>query len=134
MAGFELKEGKYVNSLVSDDDLWVALSNIFSAHSKNDSSYKYGFLKSIIENLYNADENLILSFDQLFSKFAEIYWNLILKYEIRQKAITNDNRQTYLERILFETAKKFNISEGVPFESLPENIIAEVSRRKKLNK
>lgn len=132
MAGFELKEGKYVNSLVSDDDLWAALSNIFSAHSKNDSSYKYGFLKSIIENLYNADEDLILSFDQLFSKFAEIYWNLILKYEIRQKAITNDNRQTYLERILFETAKKFNISEGVPFESLPENIIAEVSHKIKM--
>lgn len=132
MAGFDLKEGKYVNSLATDDDLWAALSNVFTTHSKNDSSYKYGFLKSIIDNLYNADENLMLSFDQLFLKFAEIYWNLILKYGIRQKGSTNDNRQTYLEQILYEMAKKYNISEGVPFESLPDNITTEVLHKIKM--
>ncbi|SEV99736.1 HNH endonuclease signature motif containing protein [[Clostridium] fimetarium] len=132
MAGFELKEGKYVNRLASDDDLWAALSSVFSSCSKNDSSYKYGFLKSIIDNIYNVDEELILSFDQLFSKFAEIYWNLILKYEIKQKSITNDNRQTHLEQILHETARKYKIYEGVPFESLPKKIIAEVSHKVKM--
>lgn len=132
MAGFELKEGKYVNRLASDDDLWAALSSVFSSRSKNDSSYKYGLLKSIIDNIYNADEDLILSFDQLFSKFAEIYWNLILKYEIRQKSVTNDNRKTHLEQILHETARKYKISEGVPFESLPGKIIAEVSHKVKM--
>lgn len=81
MAGFELKEGFYEERKVTEDELWSAFSCVFSSRSRNDSSYKFGFLKAIIDNLYNVDENLKLTFDQLFSKFAEIYWNLILKYD-----------------------------------------------------
>ena len=132
IAGFELKEGIYEKEFVSDDDLWAAIGSVFTSHSKKDSSYKYGFLKSIIDNIYNTDEELRLSFEQLFTKFAEIYWNLILKYEIRQKAATNDKKQTSLERILHEVANKYNILRNVPFESLPRHIIAEVSHKVKI--
>lgn len=45
----------------------------FFSKSRNDSSYKYGFLKAIIDNLYNVDKDLKLTFDELFSKFGEIY-------------------------------------------------------------
>ena len=100
MAGFDLKEGMYEARNVSDDELWSAFACVFSSKSRNDSSYKFGFLKAIIDNLYNVDANLKLSFDQLFNKFGEIYWNLILKYGLRQKAVTNDNRETYLEQVL----------------------------------
>lgn len=79
MAGYDLKSGSYDERPVSDDELWAAFACVFSAKSKNDTSYKFGFLKSIIDNLYNVDAELKLSFDQLFSKFGEIYWNLILK-------------------------------------------------------
>ncbi len=88
MAGFDLKEGMYEARNVSDDELWSAFAGVFSSKSRNDSSYKFGFLKAIIDNLYNVDANLKLSFDQLFNKFGEIYWNLILKYGLRQKAVT----------------------------------------------
>ena len=87
MAGFDLKEGAYEVRNASDDELWSAFACVFSSKSRNDSSYKYGFLKAIIDNLYNVDTDLRLSFDQLFSKFSEIYWNLILKHGLRQKAV-----------------------------------------------
>ena len=44
------------------------------------------FSNAIIDNLYNVDANLKLSFDQLFNKFGEIYWNLILKYGIEAES------------------------------------------------
>ena len=59
------------------------VKGFFSNQSKNSSSYKFGFLKSILDNLYNVDSELVLTFDQLFGKFTEIYWNLILKYHIK---------------------------------------------------
>lgn len=79
MAGFDLKEGQYEERNASDDELWSAFACVFSSKSRNDSSYKFGFLKTIIDNLYNVDSDLKLTFDQLFTKFGEIYWNLILK-------------------------------------------------------
>lgn len=132
MAGFDLKEGKYEERNVSDDEMWSAFACVFSSKSRNDSSYKYGFLKSIIDNLYNVDENLQLTFDQLFSKFGEIYWNLILKHGIRQKAPTADNRITYLEQILNSAAEKYKIDEPIPYESLTSEMMLDISHQVKM--
>ena len=54
MAGYDLAEGYYENRTLSDDEMWSAFSNLFSSHSKNSSSYKFGFLKAIMDNLYNV--------------------------------------------------------------------------------
>lgn len=132
MAGYDLKEGQYDSRKVSDDELWAAFSCVFSSKSRNDSSYKYGFLKAIIDNLYNTDENLTLSFDQLFSKFGEIYWNLILKHGLRQKARTNDNRETYLEQVLHSAVEKYHIDESIPYESLSPEMMLDISHQVKV--
>ena len=132
MAGFDLKEGEYEARNASDDELWSAFACVFSSKSKNNSSYKYGFLKSIIDNLYNVDEDLKLSFDQLFSKFGEIYWNLILKHGLRQKAITKDNRETYLEQVLHSAVDKYQILEPIPYESLTPDMMLDVSHQVKM--
>ncbi len=66
MAGFDLNEGRYEERNVSEDELWSAFACVFSSKSRNDSSYKFGFLKAIIDNLYNVDENLKLNFNQIF--------------------------------------------------------------------
>ena len=84
--GYDLPYGTYVNRQLSDDEMWSAFSFLFSGKSRNDTSYKFGFLKSILDNLYNVDKDLKLTFDQLFSKFTEIYWNLVLKHHILQKS------------------------------------------------
>lgn len=132
MEGFNLKEGQYEERNVSDDDMWSAFACVFSSKSRNDSSYKFGFLKSIIDNLYNVDVDLKLTFNQLFSKFGEIYWNLILKHGLKQKAATNDNRETYLEQILHAATKKYKIQEPIPYESLTPEMMLEISHQVKV--
>lgn len=126
-AGYNLSEGTFKNCNTSEDELWASLSCLFSTKSIKDSSYKYGFLKAIIDNLYNVDDTLSLSFNQVFSKFAEIYWNLILKYDVRQKAKTKDNRETYLEQIINNARIKYNITEPIPYESLTPKMMLDIN-------
>lgn len=132
MAGFNLKEGNYIEREVSEDEFWSAFSCVFSSRSHNDTSYKFGFLKAIIDNLYNVDANLKLTFDQLFSKFAEIYWNLILKYNLRQKALTNDSRKSFIEQILLGARDKYGIVEVIPYESLSNEMMLDISHQVKM--
>lgn len=130
-SGHSLKSGDYVTGNLSDDEMWSAFAYLFSPKSQNDTSYKFGFLKAILDNLYNADENLVLSFDQLFTKFAEIYWNLVLKHHILQKAPTRNNKISAIERILSEAKEKYFIEDGVPFESLTSEMILDISKKVK---
>ena len=62
MPGYNLKSGAVAPILPSEDDLWAALSVVFSTKSVNDTSYKFGFLKSLLDNLYNVDGDLRLGF------------------------------------------------------------------------
>ena len=120
-AGHLLSEGQYINRNVSEDELWSVFSRLFSAQSKNSTSYKFAFLKSLLDNLYNVDSNLQLTFDVIFAKFAESYWNLVLKYGIRQQSINRDGRISAIEGILREAATRFHIADGVPFEQLNDD-------------
>lgn len=115
MAGFDLRAGEYRQGKVSDDELWSALCGTFSSRARHDTSYKYAFMKAILDNLYNIDDAYALTFDQLFSKFAEIYWNLILKYNIKQKS---GSKTSYIEQILKDAKLKYQLTEDVPFEAL----------------
>ena len=131
-AGYVLSEGQYKTGYYTDDELWTAFSRVFSSQSKNSSSYKFGFLKSILDNLYNVDADLKLTFDQLFSKFAEIYWNLILKYHIKQMAYFKNGRSTYLEQILQNAAEKYQIKEPIPYESLSPSMMVNIEHQVKI--
>lgn len=131
MAGYDLTEGRYENRTLSDDEMWSAFSNLFSSHSKNSSSYKFGFLKAIMDNLYNVDENLTLTFDQLFGTFTEVYWNLVLKHGIRQQPVSERSNGTYLEQTLNLTAVKYTITPEIPFESISDEAKIEVCKRVK---
>ena len=131
MAGYDLTEGRYENRILSDDEMWSAFSNLFSSHSKNSSSYKFGFLKSIMDNLYNVDQNLTLTFDQLFGTFTEVYWNLVLKHGIRQQPVSARTNGTYLEQALNTTAEQCAITANIPFESISDEAKFEVCRKVK---
>lgn len=130
-AGAGLPRGEYRTGHFSEDEMWSAFAYLFSPKAKHSASYKYGFLKSILDNLYNTDENLRLTFDQLFSKFAEIYWNLVLKHHIRQNIPGKEGKSTKLEQALWDTKNKYMIDEGIPFESLTDEMNLYVCRRVK---
>jgi hypothetical protein len=48
-AGYLLKEANYIDRPLSDDETWSAFAYLFFSKSVNDTSYKFGFLKSILE-------------------------------------------------------------------------------------
>jgi len=132
MAGYDLKEGQFEKRNASDDELWSAISNVFSAKIKTNSSYKYGMFKAILDNLYNVDEQLILSFDKVFSKFAEIYWNLILKHHLKQQIQAEGKGGTYLEQIIWSAVKKYELPLDIPYESLPPEIMIDINHQVKM--
>lgn len=131
IAGADLPFGSYAEGSFSDDELWSALCGAFSSKSSHSTSYKYAFMKAILDNLYNVDENYALTFDQLFGKFAEIYWNLILKYKIRQMPHNKNGKYSLIERILWDASERFQLAEGVPFESLQAHMREEISKQVK---
>lgn len=130
-AGASLSNGIYKSGPLSDDEMWSAFAYLFSPKAKHAASYKYGFLKAILDNLYNTDENLILTFDQLFSKFAEIYWNLVLKHHIKQNVPGVGGKTTKLEQALWDAEERFNIVQGTPFESLTSEMNLYVCKKVK---
>lgn len=132
MAGYDLKEESYIQKQLTEDDLWSVFSGMFSNKASHDTSYKFGYFKSILDSLYNADENLVLTFDQLFYKFTEIYWNLVLKYNLRQKAKTKDGRETSLERVLKEALNKQEIIADVSFEAISDEMKIKISHKVKM--
>ena len=132
-AGASLREGKYRADHLSDDEMWSAFAYLFSSKAKHAASYKYGFLKAILDNLYNTDETLTLTFDQLFSKFTEIYWNLVLKHHIRQSPANSAGSFTKLEQALFTAKERCPIADEIPFESIPIDIKEYVCRRVKID-
>lgn len=132
MAGYDLKEGAYIKQQLTEDKLWSIFSGMFSNKVSHDTSYKYGFFKSILDSLYNADDNLLLTFDQLFYKFTEIYWNLVLKHHLRQKAKTKDGRETALERILKDSLQRQEIIADVSFEALTDDLKVSICHKVKM--
>lgn len=132
MAGYNLTEESYIKKQLKEDELWSVFSGMFSSKISHDTSYKYGFFKSILDSLYNADDNWVLTFDQLFYKFTEIYWNLVLKYKLRQKAKTKDGRETALERILKNALQRQEVISDVSFEALSEDLKINICHKVKM--
>ena len=124
-------KGQYRTTHLTEDTMWGAFSMALSGRSRHAASYKFGFLKSILDNLYEVDENLTLSFDQLFGKFAEIYWNLILKYHLRQSPDNVEGNTTYLEQTLLEAKSKYMIPEDTPYESLTYQMALDINSKVK---
>lgn len=131
MAGYELKEGKYREERPNEDTLWSAFSYLFSGQSNNTTSYKFAFLKSLLDNLYNVDNDLVLTFDQLYIKFTESYWNLVLQYNIHQQTPTSTGKISKIEKILHEEFDSKVIEGEIPFESQPESVKLDICKKVK---
>ena len=130
--GYNLNYGNYDDRHITDDEKWSAFSKCFLLQLNCNESYKFAFLKSILDNLYNTDKQLVLSFDQLFSTFAELYWNLILNCKLRQMAASNKDKRPALESLFIISAKMFGIDKDTIYESLPEKFKANINNQVKI--
>ena len=51
----KLQVGEMKASYLTDKEIWAHFNYIFSSKSKNSTTYKFVLIKSILENLYNAE-------------------------------------------------------------------------------
>lgn len=108
-----------------------ALSN----NSHHTTTYKYAFFKSLLDNVFNVnlDTNL-LSYDNIATRFTEIYWNLVLCHHLRQEIKTSHHEYTSVEKELFDFCQKYNFDYSkkqiiFPFESLRSDLQLEIIKK-----
>lgn len=102
IAGASLKEGVFRTGDYSDKEIFSVFEEFFSTTARKDTSYKYAFLKAILDELPDTNENLRISFDILFERFTEIYWPLVIKYGISQKS--GEGNLCYVEQLILDAA------------------------------
>ena len=123
MAGWNLTKGVITEYSVSEDRIWSLFNFLFSDSSRKRNTYKFGFLKSILDNVFNGivcDEGVFFSYKEIFSKFAENYWNLVVKYDLRQ--MRPDGRSVYsrIETILKTIVEQNSLLGSLEFDALDE--------------
>lgn len=78
-------------------------------------------IKAICDQIYNIVDSSLgfsLSYEQIFERFAENYWNLILKYGIRQMSYNGKSEFSKIESIILNASQCYDIPEGTPFTSV----------------
>ncbi len=132
MSGYDLGEGTYTKRQLTEDEFSTVFNDMFFGKVKRDTSYKFGFFKAIIDSLDKTDENLILTYDQLFYRFTEIYWNLVLKYDLRQKAKTTDGKEAAVERTIKEELDWYEAMPYVSFEVISDEVKIKIVNKVKM--
>ena len=122
-AGWNLTSGELSRFPIELDKYWAHFHYVFSDSCRKRSSYKFGLVKAIIDCLYSTEytcRGMELTYERLFTKFTENYWNLIAKYEICQ--IVSDGRSdtSKIEQLIYEVRGKHAALSVIEFENLSE--------------
>jgi hypothetical protein len=131
----KLQVGEMRAAYLTNKEIWSHFNYIFSSKSKNSTTYKFVLIKSILENLYNVNDNLELNYSVLFSSFSKIYWNLVIHHNLNQINMTD--KKAEVQRILMDVQKKHQIPHTLVFDRLSNElqieIISKVTKRCKIN-
>ena len=113
-SGWDAKENLIPFSPLTEGDVISLINSALLGNSKHTTSYKFVFFKSILDNLFNVDlgssPEFFLSFDSISIRFAEIYWNLILKFKLRQMPLNADGKISAIEKTLFDFCSRHGYS------------------------
>lgn len=120
MKYYDLNDGEYKKGRLTEDQMWEAFRWLFSEKSLNDSSYKFIFLKSIIDCMERKEANGRISFDTLFDRFTSISWSLVLKYKINQKVKARGKKASLLEQDLLDFFESGGYEKYVPVSEISE--------------
>lgn len=118
------KFGRLNFSPISDDEYWSLFNFVFSESCHKTSTYKFALLKSILDNLLNntpGENGQLIFYSDLFAKFAESFWNLVVKYHLHQQKPTAEGKTSKIEQIFSEAVKINPILENLEFASIEEN-------------
>ena len=123
MPGWNLKNGELNNVRVSEDEYWSLFNFVFSDACMKRNTYKFGLIKSIMDNLFNCvleDGNAAyeLSYEDIFEKFTINYWNLVLRYHLKQMRRDGRTEISKIESILMQAAEENDLLESLDYEAL----------------
>lgn len=121
MAGWNLKKGSLNLDNVSNEKLWALFNFVFSESSKKRNTYKFGLIKSILDSGFSAEKRgtlVFIPYNALFGKFAENYWNLIVKYNLKQMRYDGRSEFSKVEQIFRDFVENEPIAKMLDFESL----------------
>jgi hypothetical protein len=131
----KLQFGEMKVTYLSDKEIWGHFNFIFSPKSRNSTTYKFVMIKALLENLYNVNEKLELNYNQIFSSFAKIYWNLVIHHNLNQ--INMMGKKAEVQSILLKVQEKYLIPNTLIFDristELQVDIIKKVKSKCKLN-
>lgn len=120
---WDLKVGEIKGKYIVEEDIWQAMNN-FYYRSHVTMSYKYGYFKALLENLYNVNEKLELDYESLFYSFTKIYWNLIVHHNLWQ---SNSKKQpSSIQKIFEKYCLEYEIPREWTFDQLPIEIQSKV--------
>ncbi|KGP74268.1 HNH endonuclease [Pontibacillus yanchengensis] len=122
----KLKVGEIQETYLTDEDIWRVLTRLLSNKAKKSATYKFGLVKSIIENLYQVNDQLEITYDQLAFSFSKIYWNLVIHHELQQ-GTTGSAVQNNLEEI----QQKYNLPRDFSFDRLNSRTQLEIIKKVK---
>ncbi len=132
---YKLQVGEMKADYLSDKDIWGHFNYIFSSKSKNSTTYKFVLVKSLLENLYNVDAKLELSYASLFNSFSKIYWNLVIHHNLNQINMTG--KKAEVQKILLDIQANYQIPQTLVFDKLSHEVqievITKVKRKCKIN-
>lgn len=115
---WDSKDGILLN-LESNETYMSLITGCLNTTFGKTTSYKYGLLKSILDNVFNVNQtDLKLSFDDLSYTFCKMYWNLVLKYKLPQKQGKSLDDKSSIEILIFSIIKKNQLLEFVDFDNL----------------
>ena len=121
MAGNRLKEGIYREKGDSDDELWSSFNYVFSDACMKTNTYKFVVIKSICDQVYDLkceDDMYFISYHDLFSRFAEIYWNLLKECKLKQMKNNGKSEYSRVETIIYKYLESYKAIENLTFQTL----------------
>ena len=135
MSGWDLQFGNIKEYNVSEDKIWSLFNFEFNDFKGKRNTYKYGLIKSLLDNVFNGSINergVFLTYEQIFDKFAENYWNLVVKYDLHQMRPSTNSTLSKVEQILKKAASIYMVMQSIPFDSIDEEfrgkIVKEVTK------
>ena len=118
-AGWQIKSGKLTKQSLSEEEYWRVFNSFFR-NGKKRNTYKFGLLKSILDNSLNYEKinnKYYLTYRNIFIKFTENYWNLVVKYNLCQMRKDGKSEKSKIEIIL----EKEVDNDLINYESLAPN-------------
>lgn len=123
MAGWNLQCGSITEYVVSEECIWSLFNFVFSDSSRKRNTYKFGLIKSLLDNVFNGkqcEEDVFYSYEELFERFAENYWNLVVKYDLRQMRKDGKSIYSKVETIFLNEINMQPIISSLEFCSIDE--------------